>query len=171
MLLAVGLLAVAAQGALCTLLPVALVPDAGLLFAVAGALLLGPVEALLVAALLGLLGDLVSGALLGQEAFLRILEVGITRSVSAQIDLRRGFPLSVFVLALSAFDWVGMAVLFRVFLGELGLDLASLSPHLLRVFSNAAFAPVFAGLARGLAEGVDDEGRREVHLETRRSRF
>ena len=170
-LLATGVLAVACQGALSGFFPVALVPDASLLFSVAAALLLGPAEALCVAALLGLSSDLLSGALLGQAAFLRVFEVGITRVVSAQIDLRRAFPLCVFVLALSVFDALGMAGLLRILQGNfgLGLDAAGLLPHLGRIVSNGLFAPVFAWVARALAEGVDDQSRRELRLDTRRS--
>ncbi len=169
-LLLTGLLCVAAEGALCALFPTALVPDLGLLFAVAGALLLGPAEALVVAVLLGLSSDLLSGALLGQSAFLRVIEVAITRTVGSQIDLRRGFPLAVFVLALSLFDALGMALLLRLFLGSVGLDWAAIGPQLLRIGSNAVFAPLFAALARALAEGVDDEARRELRLDTRGAR-
>jgi len=169
-LLATGVLAVSFQGAIAGFFPVALVPDASLLFSVAAALLLGPVEALCVATLLGLSSDLLSGALLGQGAFLRILEVGITRVVSAQIDLRRAFPILVFVLALSTFDALGMAALLRIVGGGLGpLDAAGILPHLGRIASNALFAPLFALLARALAESVDDQSRRELRLATRRS--
>jgi rod shape-determining protein MreD len=167
--LAVGGFATAAQGALDPLLPGFLVPDYSLLACVAAALLLGPVEGLLVAAALGLFGDALSGSLLGQQALMRTFEFALTRAVSAQLDLMRSLPLAWFVLALATLDAFGMALLTRVYLGPFALVEGPLTAVGWRVLACALIAPIFTRVTRSLAERLDEtEARREMRLDTRR---
>ena len=169
LVLGCGLAAVVLQGGLAAMAPVHWVPDFGLLAALAAALLLGPAEGLLVAAAVGLASDTLSGALLGQQTCLRLLEFLLVRVVGQKLDLRGVLTLAVASLALALLDVLGMALLTRIFLGDLGLPAAGAALLLLRAGVTALAAPFFAGALRGLAERLDaSEARREMRLDTRR---
>ncbi len=168
-LLVLGLAGISLQGALPAWVPAALVPDASLLATVAAALLLGPAEGLVLAFAFGLTADLLSGALLGQHALLRTLELPFIRVVSAQLDLRRGLPLATFVLGLGALDALGMLGLGRVFVGPLPLGVAALGPVLAAIVATAVVAPLAVGIARAVVTKLDESAvRREMRLDTRR---
>ncbi len=166
---ALGVAGLLLEGALAALVPVHWVPDFGLLVVVAAALVPGPAEWMVLAVGLGLGADMLSGALLGQQAALRLLELTATRLVAAQLDLRRSLPLAVFTLALSAADLAGMAGLTRLFLGRLDFQWVQLGPLVLRCGVNAVAAPLVAAVVRGVVERLrETEARREMRLDTRR---
>ena len=167
--LAFGLLAVIVQGALTRGLPIQWVPDFALLVPVVGALVLGPLEGLLLSVLVGLGGDLLSGSLLGQQASLRIVEFALTKFVSAQIDLHRTAPLLVYVFALTLADGAAMSALSLVFLGDWMLRPQHLGMLLVRGAVGAAIAPLLRDLAVGIVERVSEsEARHEMRLDTKR---
>jgi rod shape-determining protein MreD len=168
-LFAAGCLALAAESALLAQLPAALVPALSLLFPVAAAVLLGPIEGLVVCAALGFGADMFSGALLGQHAFLRLVEFALVRALVGQLDLRRPLPFSIFAFGVALADAAGSAVLIRFFLGELVLDTHTLGVVALRSLATATAAPLVLALARRVAEwGGQGETRREMRLETKR---
>lgn len=168
-LFAAGCLGLAFESALLAQLPAALVPGFSLLFPVAAAVLLGPIEGVLVCAALGFGADMFSGALLGQHAFLRLVEFAVVRALVGQLDLARPIPFSIFAFGVALADAAGAAVLIRFFLGELALDTRTLGVLALRALATAAAAPLVLALARRVAEwGGLDEARREMRLETKR---
>jgi len=168
-LLALGLLALVLQGALATGLPAWALPDLAVLLPAALALVLGPAEGLLIAALLGLGADMLSGSLLGQQALARLLEFALTRRVAAQLDLRRAMPFAVFALALEGLDAALQLGLAQAFLGGFALHPADLAEVLGRAGVSAALAPLVGAGVRRIAQAFDDaEARREMRLDTRR---
>lgn len=167
-----GVLALLLEGALAEMLGVRWIPDFGLLVPIAAALWLGPVEGLLVAAAVGLAADTLSGSLLGQQTFLRLLEFAATRIVGSKLDLRRSLPLTVFVLAVGLADALAMGGLTRLFLGELPLSARQLAGLATRAAISALVAPAVAGMVRRMVERRGEfEARREMRLETRRPTF
>jgi cell shape-determining protein MreD len=167
--LALGLAALVVQGLLARVLPLHLVPDLGLLVPLAAALVLEPAAALLLAAALGLGADGLSGALLGQHAFLRLLEVGIARGLAGQLDLKRAGPFAVFAAGVGIFDALGQAGLSRLFLGAFDFRWAELPAFGLRALATAACAPLVALMVGGLIERLrEGQARREMRLDTRR---
>lgn len=170
--LGLGGLGVALQGALADLLPRAVVPELGLLAVVGAALVLGRGSGMAVAFLLGLGADLLSGALLGQQAALRLLAFAVTVGLGGSLDLGRGLPLAVFVFALVLGDGIALLGLTRLFLGPVPVSLGELEVLAGRAALTAALAPAAAGLFRGLVRRLaEGEARREMRLETRRPVF
>ncbi len=168
-LLLLGLLALVVESALAAGMPVRFVPQASLLAAVAAGLVLRPGEALVVAAALGLGADALSGTLLGQQAMLRILEVVATRGIAAQLDLRHGFPLAIFVSVMSLVDAILLVLGSQFFLG-LSFHGAEVGGALVRAAVTGICAPFVGSLAQGLVDRLDEsQARREMRLETGRS--
>lgn len=169
-LLALGWLAVVVQGGLAHLVPGHWVPDFALLLTLAAALVLGPLMGVAVGAALGLGADMVSGTLLGQLACLRLLEVGFTRVVAGQLDLRRGLPLAIFAFALVTLDAAGQVGLSRLFLGSFPLQPGELWTLGIHAAVTAPFAPFVSSLARRVCDRLDEgDARRELRLDPRRA--
>ena len=168
-LLGLGWLAVLVQGGLAHLLPAWLVPDLSLLFTIAAASALDPGWGMVVAAGIGLGVDMVSGPLLGEFAFLRLMELALARLVAGQLDLRRGLPLTVFAFALVELDGLAQIGLGRMLLGSFPLQPIELLALLGRGLVTAPLAPWAASLSRRLRESLDEtEARRDMRLDTRR---
>lgn len=169
-LFAAGVLGLALESALLAQLPFALVPALALLFPIAAALLLGPAAGLVVSAGLGFGADMLSGALLGHHAFLRLLEFVLVRAATGQFDLVRPIPFALFAFAVALADAAGSAALIAFFLGAFTLDPHALGLVALRALSTAAAAPLVLALARRVVAWGSGEldGRREMRLETKR---
>lgn len=168
-LLLLGWLAALVQGGLAHLLPGWAVPDLSLLVVIAAATALEPGYGLVVAAGIGLGADMVSGPLLGQFAFLRLMELAVARLVAGQLDLRRGLPLTVFAFALVEIDGLAQIGLGRLFLGSFPLQPLELLGLAARGLVTAPLAPSAAALSRRLRESLDEtEARRDMRLDTRR---
>jgi rod shape-determining protein MreD len=169
-LLAAGIASLALESALLAHLPTALVPALSLLCAIAAALLLGPLTGMLVSAVLGFGADMLSGALLGQHAFLRLVEFALVRSAVDQFDLVRPFPFALLALAVALVDAAGSAALIEFFLGSFAADPRALGAILLRAVVTAITAPLALALARRVVAWGGGEGdvRREMRLETKR---
>jgi cell shape-determining protein MreD len=168
-LFALGCLAVLVQGGLALLLPGWATPDLSLLVTLAAASALEPGFGLLVAAGIGLGSDMLSGPLLGQLAFLRILELTLTRGVAGQLDLRRGLPLTVFTFALVLLDGIAQVGLCRLMLGAFPLQPFELSTLAGRALVTAPLAPLAAALAGHVRQRLDEsEAHRDMRLDTRR---
>jgi hypothetical protein len=169
-LLGLGWLAVVVQGGLAHLLPGHWVPDLALLLTLSVALVLGPISGVLVAAALGLGADMVSGTLFGQLACLRLVEVGFTRVVAGQLDLRRGLPLAIFAFAMVGLDAAGQAALTSLFLGGFPFQLSELATLGVHAAVTAPFAPLVGSVARRVCDHLDEgDARREMRLDTRRA--
>jgi hypothetical protein len=168
-LLALGWLAIAVQGGLARLLPGWVVPDLSLLALLAAASTLDTGWALLVAAGIGLGGDMASAPPLGQLAFLRTVELALARLVAGQLDVRRGLPLLVFTSSVVALDGLAQIGLGRLLLGSFPLHPADLLSLAGRALATAPLAPAALGLSRRLRERLDEtEARRDMRLDTRR---
>ncbi len=166
--LVLGLLALVLESALTSGVPVRFVPQASLLAAVAAGLVLGPGEGLVVAFLVGLGADALSGTLLGQQAMLRLLEFLATRVVASQLDLRHGLPLVVFVTTLAAVDALLLVAQSRFFLG-LAFHWSEVGGVLVRTVATGVCAPFAGSFAQGLVDRLDEsQARREMRLDTRR---
>ena len=96
-LLGLGLLALLVQCTLATFAQGFWLPDLVFLDAGGLAVVVGGVEALVVAATLGYAADLFSGSLLGEHALLLVLVCGATRVASLQLHLARSVPRVAFV--------------------------------------------------------------------------
>ena len=168
-LLLLGWLAALVQGGLAHLLPGWAVPDFSLLVTIAAASALEPGYGLVVAAAIGLGADMVSGPLLGEFAFLRLIELAVARLVAGKLDLRRGLPLTVFAFALVGIDGLAQVGLGRLFLGSFPLQPVELLGLAARGLVTAPLAPSAAALSRRLRESLDEtEARRDMRLDTRR---
>lgn len=169
-LFAAGVVGLALESALLAQLPFVTVPALSLLFPIAAALLLGPASGLVVSAALGFGADMLSGALLGQHAFLRLIEFVLVRTAVGQFDLARPLPFALFAFAVALADAAGSAALIQFFLGSFGADPRALGLVALRALTTAAAAPLVLGLARRVAAwgSGDAETRREMRLETKR---
>jgi len=165
---AAGCLGLAVEAALLAQLPPALVPELSLLFPITAALLLGPLAGLLVCAALGFGADALSGALLGQHAFLRLVEYAAVRLVIGQFDLLRPLPFAAFALAVALADAAGSAALIQYFLGGFAPDRNTLVQVGARAFATALAAPLVLWLARRVVAIGDADARREMRLETKR---
>jgi hypothetical protein len=168
-LLGLGWLAALVQGGLALLLPSWAVPDLSLLVTVAAASALEPGFGLVVAAGIGLGVDMISGPWLGQFAFLRLCELTLARLVAAQLDLRRGLPLTVFAFALVILDGLAQAGLGRLLLGSFPVEASQLGGLVARGLLTAPLAPLVVRSSRRLRERLDEsEARRDMRLDTRR---
>jgi cell shape-determining protein MreD len=160
-----GASALIVQGTLAALLPPGLVPDLGLLLAVAAA-----VSALLLAAGLGYGADVLSGTLLGEQALLRLLAFAATRFVSAQFHLERGLPFATFCFVVGLLDPLGVAALSLLFAGASPFGWEALPTLALRALLLALLAPSVHRSLSALVERFQDGDarRREVRFDTRR---
>lgn len=168
-LLLAGASALALESALLAHAPAVLVPSFALLFPMAAALLLGPFAGLWVCAALGFGADMLSSALFGQHALLRLVEFAAVRAIAGQFDLVRPMPFAAFALGLALADAAASAALIQFFLGSFESDARSLVAVALRGAATAVAAPLVLSLARRVASlGGELDPRREMRLETKR---
>lgn len=161
-LVAFAVAALLLQGAASAWLPPPWLPDFGLLLTVLAGLVLGPIAGSLVAVTVGLAADLLSEALMGQHALLRLLALWITRAANHQLELRRAGPLAVFVFAVTLASGAGLFGLARLFEARVVWSVDLLATLAIHAAVNAAVATPFAALAgRVLAlPGVGSRGPR-----------
>jgi rod shape-determining protein MreD len=165
-LFAVGIAALLLRSVLSGVLPSGLGPDLGLVVVVALGLQLPGTTGLLLAAALGGVVDVLTGALLGQHAALFVMAFGLTRLAASQLDLGRGRPIFFLVAALSVAHGLSAVALSRLFgswaswpgperlLGQAGLD--------------ATLALLLLPLLARLVHRLSDDDRRAVKLVPRR---
>ena len=161
-----------AQGTLASLFPRAMVPDLTLVATVAVAVTARPLAGLCFAAGIGFGADILSGALLGQHALMRLVVFAAARLLGAQFDLRQRIPLAIFVAVLSCVDAFGLWALGRVFQEGSIFGLEGVLIVLARAFGAALLAPGASRLFGTLQERLEEgDTRREVRLEPRRPVF
>jgi hypothetical protein len=108
-LLALGALAPMLQSALAPYLSAALCPDIGLLLVVALGLSGRSVAGgLLFSGFVGFVADLLSGALLGQHALLRVLAFAAARGANVHVNLVGVGAKGIFVAVLSVLNGLAM---------------------------------------------------------------
>lgn len=166
----IGVVALALQGAAARHLPGALCPDLGLLVVIAAGLSLTPATGLGISAILGWGADLLSGALLGQHALLRLAVFSVTRIVNRQLDLRRPLPLCICAAGLSAGSEVGVGGLSWLMGGAFPFTLPDARAIVIHALVTAVFAlPVVRLVERVRGQLVEGGApRRVLPLEARR---
>lgn len=161
--LALGLAALVVQGALARWIPPPWCPDLALLVVI-GIGLRWPsfLAGLLVTVPLGYAMDLVSGSLMGQHAFLRVLTYLTAAVASRQLDLSGALPVSIFVLAMTVLYGLGIGATLTLFVGADTVHLDVLSSSVVHgVVNVVAAGPMIALVERVIARFADDEvGRR-----------
>lgn len=165
-LVAAGIVALILRGALAGAIPQAFHPDLVLVVVVGLGLLQPGATGLLVAAGLGCMADILTGALLGQHASLFVVAFAITRLAGAQLDLRRAVPTAFLVAGLSVAYGLGSVALSRLFADGVAWPAAG------RLLSQAAIdgvvAPLVLPFLSRLVQALTDDDRRAVPLAPRR---
>jgi cell shape-determining protein MreD len=116
---------------------------------------------------LGFVMDLLSGALLGQHALLRLAAFGVARVCSRQLNLRGTLPLMIFVSVFSVANAIGSSLLTAFFASGYGIDstiLVHVVPH---AMVNAIFAVPVIRLVAGISSWFDDSARQLLILQPR----
>jgi len=165
-LAAAGLFALVLRGALAGVLPPRLQPDLVLIVVVALGLELPGAVGLLVAAGLGCLADVLTGALLGQHALLFMMASAVTRLAGAQLDLRRAMTGAFLVAGLSLSLGVGSAALSGLFAG--GVVWPAAGRLLAQAGVDGLVAPLLLPALSRLVQALRGEDRRAVLLAPRR---
>jgi rod shape-determining protein MreD len=169
-LLALAAVALSLQGAVASFVPARFCPDLGFLLVVAlGLVWRSAVGGICVAAVIGFATDLLSGALLGQHALLRLAAWATARFGSRHLNLRGPLPQAAFVAALSVANALALALLSSFFSPGSGAGIFALREVLPQALVNALFAPLVAWVAeRAVARlGDEDPGQRLLPLASR----
>jgi len=156
LVLLLGALALILQGALATFVPPALCPDLRLLVVMGAALHLGAASGLLVTAALGYGTDLLSGALLGQNAFLGLLVFAAARAVDGTLELRRPIPTATFAAVVSPLCGIGLTGLSWLFGAGPPLDLHAALVLGVQALVNGVCAPFMVSVVGEVAGWVDE---------------
>lgn len=166
-LLGLGLLVPIVQGALAPFLPRGVLPDLGLLVVMAlGIALRSTGTGLALSAFLGFVSDLLSGALLGQHALLRVMAFGVARVTGSHMNLQGPFTQMGLGAGLAAATALGTLALTAFF--DPGAARALPGSELLwHAAANAVAAPFVVGAVVRLLARVEDDGRRPLRLSPR----
>lgn len=170
-LLALGALAPMLQSALAPYLWAALCPDLGLLLVVAVGLSGRSVAGgLLFSVFVGFVADLLSGALLGQHALLRVLAFAAARGANVHVNLVGAGAKGIFVAVLTVLNGLAMGGITAFFSPGTGFAAIGIRELVLGALVNALAAPPVTSLVSRVLTRLDDEGggRRPVRLEPRR---
>jgi len=168
--LAVGLVVLALQGALATILPPSLCPDLGLLYVLAvGLCWEGAASGLVVAAVLGYTADILSGSMFGQHALLRLMVFSATSLAGRKLNLRGALPLISFAAAVCVVYALGAGLLTAFFWGDEVLRPRWLADLLPQTVATAVLAPWTSSAVAWLWAwlGDDGAGRRSLQLDAR----
>ncbi|MBJ19256.1 MAG: hypothetical protein GY910_04295 [bacterium] len=111
---------------------------------------------------LGYSMDLVSGSLMGQHALLRLITYLAAALAARQLDLSGGFPVAIFVVAMTLFYGLATMTMLSFFVGAAWLGFDMLGAVLAHAIVNMLVAgPVISLVERLLARFSDEEvGRR-----------
>jgi rod shape-determining protein MreD len=165
-LILLGLFALMVQGAIARIVPPPWCPDFGWLVVVAFGLrwprfLPGAIAAMT----LGYGMDLVSGSLMGQHAFLRLLTYLVAALAARQLDLSGGIPTSIFVFVATMVYGVCVVSMLSFFVGADGFDFQVLSDAFCHGLANVVAAgPVLSLVERILVQFSDQEVTRRAPL-------
>jgi len=165
-LAAVGLAALLLRGALAGAIPPGLHPDLPLVVVVGLGLRRPGATGLLIAAGLGCVADVLTGALLGHHAMLYVAAFAVTRLAGSQLDLRRPAPTAFLVAALSVAYGVGSVALSRLFAD--GVAWPATGRLLGQAAVDGVIAPIALPLLSRLVAALDEDDRRAVPLAPRR---
>lgn len=165
-LLILGFLALIFQGAIARTLPPPWCPDLGWLVIVAlGLRWPRLLPGAFAAVLLGYAMDLVSGSLMGQHAFLRLLTYLAAALCARQLDLSGGIPVSIFVFVGTVIYGVAVVSMLSFFVGASGVDILVIADSLGHGVANVlAAGPVVSLVERILVRLSDEEVTRRAPL-------
>jgi cell shape-determining protein MreD len=168
-LIGLGLFAPMIQGAVVPYLPRGACPDAGLLLVIAiGLSLRNTGGGVALAALVGFVADLLSGALLGSHAFLWVLAFGVARFTSLHVNLRGPFMQLGLAASLTVGAALGLAGLTAFFGSADARSLVAPVELLRQVIANALTAPIAIAVVGWLVTRLgDDGGPRMLRLDPR----
>jgi rod shape-determining protein MreD len=169
-LLGLGAVALTLQGAVASFVPARFCPDLGFLLVISlGLAWRSPVGGVCVSAAIGFATDLLSGALFGQHALLRLAAYATARFGSRHLNLRGPLPQAAFVMGLTGANALAMALLTSFFSPGSGAGIVALRELLPQALANAVFAPLVAFVTeRAVARlGDEDGGQRLLPLTSR----
>ncbi len=163
-LVAIGVLAMLAEGAMTLAVPDALLPNVALVVSAAAALFLGGASALLVVAALGFASDLLAGAPLGLGVLSLLVPFAVTRIANGSLELRHGASEAALVALLTPVAALVMAALLRQGGPAAWPGLSTWIGLALQAGVNALVAPAACRLAETVASaaGELDPTRRGV---------
>jgi rod shape-determining protein MreD len=171
-LLLLGFAALIVQGALARTIPPPWCPDLAWLVVIGVGLRWPRVSSgAFVAVSLGYAMDLLSGSLMGQHAFMRLISYLIAAVASRQLDLSGGLPVGIFVFGMTILYGLGIVATLAFFVGSdvIGFDvLTSSVGH--AVANVVAAGPMIALVERVLARFSDEEIGQRGSLPMRRQR-
>jgi rod shape-determining protein MreD len=170
-LLVLGALAPMLQSALGPFLSTSLCPDLGLLLVVAVGLSGRSVAGgLLFSAFVGFVADLLSGALLGQHALLRVLVFAAARGANVHVNLVGLGAKGIFVAVVTLLNGLAMGGITAFFSPGAGFAPIGVRELALSVLVNVLAAPLVTLVVGFVLNRLDDESerRRLVRLEPRR---
>lgn len=168
-LAAIGLFGPIVQGAVSPFVPPDLCPDIGLLLVIAlGLTFRNTVAGIGLAAWVGFVCDLLSGALLGQHAIARVFAFSVARLAGFQMNLRGGFTQLTLTAAITVMSALLLSGLTAFFTASTAAPMASAVELARHAAVNALLAPLVVPLVGQLiALTGDDEHRRVLPLEPR----
>lgn len=145
--LALGIVALIAQGALAMVLSPPWCPDLVLLVLIGiGLRWEGAASGIFLAGVLGYATDLLSGSLLGQHALLDLFAFGGTLLATRQFNLHGAFPLACFAVAMSMLYAAGMLAIAGLFVGESEVGYPWLRSQLIHATVAGVAAPLASWL-------------------------
>jgi len=171
--LAIGLLALVAQGGIATFVPPPYCPNLALLVAIAIGLHWPDMAGgLAVVTVLGYSTDLVSGSLMGQHAFIWLFVCASARIASRRLNLRGALPLAAFAAGVTFF-FAGTQLFLTDLLMESSATLGwrgflDVAKH---AFANAVFAPAVSALMAHLLAWAIEDDTRQLELSPGRARI
>ncbi len=169
---ALGIAALIVQGALALTLPPPWCPDLALLVVIGvGLRWPGFLSGLFIAVPLGYAMDLLSGSLMGQHAFMRMISYLTAAVVSRQLDISGGLPVVIFVFGMTIVYGLGIAATSSFFVGSGAIGWDVLSTGFAHAIANVvASGPIIALVDRIIVRFADDEVGRRGSLALRSTR-
>jgi len=157
--LLLGFAALVVQGALARTIPPPWCPDLAWLVVI-GLGLRGPrvLSGVFVAVPLGYAMDLLSGSLMGQHAFMRLISYLVAAVGSRQLDLSGGLPVSIFVFGMTVLYGLGIVATLSFFVGSDAIGFDVVTSALGHAVANVIAAGPMIGLVEhALARFSDEE--------------
>ncbi|MFT5442449.1 MAG: rod shape-determining protein MreD [Myxococcota bacterium] len=170
----IGLFALGLQAGLATSIPRELCPDLGLLVVLAVGLHWDDATSgLLVSSALGFAADLLSAAVFGTHALLRVLVFTITAVVRSQVDLRGGAMLALFAAGVTLLYSLGVLFLSGLTAGSNeGVSWSGLGGMFPHALINGLFAPlVYALVSRACDRAEGEANRPGLEIDAHRPSF
>ncbi len=158
-----GFAALIVQGALARTIPPPWCPDLAWLVVIGvGLRWPGFLSGMFVAVPLGYAMDLLSGSLMGQHAFMRLVSYLMAAAASRQLDLSGAPAVSIFVFGMTLLYGLGIAATLSLFVGSNAMGFDVMTSSLGHAVANViAAGPMIALVERVIARFSDEEvGRR-----------